>query len=198
MSTPQFRRPLPEEQEVLDGLTVRPIQPQERRRYDELVQTHHYICTPINRSANSSATWPLSEAKGRPCPVGAPPPDTSRAAISSSAGPRNNADPSDRTAAALLRCRGRYWGLEAGHPRLDITLDEDRSPVRTARGMTGLGMFRRLALSFACAWLDHPARRKAKLTTRNFLNFLNFLNADNARRPFSLRTSANPTAWKAE
>lgn len=59
--------------------------------------------------------------------------------------------------------------------------------------MTVLGMFRRLAISFARAWLDHPVRRKAKLTTRDFLNFLN---ADNARRAFSFMTSADPTAWE--
>lgn len=105
-----------------------------------------------------------------------------------------SADPSEWTAAQLLRCRRRYWGIEASHQRLDTTLDEDRSRVRTARGMTVLGMFRRLAVSFACAWLDHPARRKAKLSTRDFLNFLR---ADNSRRAFSLMTSANPTAWKA-
>ncbi len=76
--------------------------------------------------------------------------------------------------------------------RLDATLDGDRSRARTARGMTVLGMFRRLDVSFA--WLDHPACRKGKLTTRDFLNFLG---ADNSRRAFSLMPSANPTAWKA-
>jgi len=45
VTTPRFRRPLPEEQEVLDALTVRPIQPQERRRYDELIKAHHYLHT---------------------------------------------------------------------------------------------------------------------------------------------------------
>ena len=105
-----------------------------------------------------------------------------------------SADPAEWDALQLLRCRRRYWGIEAGHQRLDITMDEDRSRVRTPRGMTVLGMFRRMAVSFACAWLDHPRRRKLKFSTRDFLNFLN---THNARRAFSLMTSAKPTAWKA-
>ena len=94
----------------------------------------------------------------------------------------------------MLRCRRRYWGIEAGHQRLDITLDEDRSRVRTHRALTILGMFRRLVVSLACVWLDHPSRRKRKLSTRDFLHHLNALNA---RRAFSLITSLSPTAWKA-
>lgn len=94
----------------------------------------------------------------------------------------------------LLRCRRRYWGIEAGHHRLDATLDEDRSRVRTPKAMTVLGMFRRMAISFACAWLDDPLRRKRKLCTRDFLNHLN---AEKARRAFALVTSLNPKAWNA-
>ena len=105
-----------------------------------------------------------------------------------------SADPALWPAQALLRTRRRYWSIEAGHQRLDITLDEDRSRVRTHRALTVLGMFRRLAVSFACAWLDHPSRRKRKLSTRDFLHQLN---AQNARRAFSLMTSLSPTAWKA-
>ena len=105
-----------------------------------------------------------------------------------------SADPVQWPALELLRCRRRYWGIEAGHQRLDATLDEDRSRVRTPRAMTVLGMFRRMTISFACAWLDDPLRRKRKLCTRDFLNHLN---AQNARRAFTLVTSLNPKAWNA-
>jgi hypothetical protein len=60
--------------------------------------------------------------------------------------------------------------------------------------MTILGMFRRMTLSFACAWLEDPLRRKGKLCTRDFLNHLN---AEKARRAFALVTSLNPKAWNA-
>src|SRR5215203_2918987 len=45
MSKPKFRRPDTDEQHVLDHLMVRPIRPKERRRYDALVQEHHYLHT---------------------------------------------------------------------------------------------------------------------------------------------------------
>ncbi|HNF90235.1 MAG TPA: ISAs1 family transposase [Thiobacillaceae bacterium] len=45
MSAPKFRQPVPEEQQVLQGLTVRPIQAHERRRYDQLIKAHHYLHT---------------------------------------------------------------------------------------------------------------------------------------------------------
>jgi len=106
-----------------------------------------------------------------------------------------SADPGLWPARELLRCRRRYWGIEAGHQRLDCTLDEDRSRTRTIRAMTVLGMFRRLATSLACAWLDDPIRRKRKLSTRDFLNHLG---AEHARRAFTLVTSLNPKAWNAK
>lgn len=105
-----------------------------------------------------------------------------------------SADPAQWPTMELLRCRRRYWGIEASHQRLDITLDEDRSRVRTPKAMTVLGMFRRMAMSLACAWLDDPLRRKRKLCTRDFLNHLN---AENARKAFALVTSLNPKAWNA-
>lgn len=105
-----------------------------------------------------------------------------------------SADPAKWSTMDLLRCRRKYWGIEAGHQRLDISLDEDRSRVRTPRAMTVLGMFRRVVVSFACVWLDDPKRRKQKLSTRDFQNHLN---AQGARRAFALVTSVNPKAWKA-
>lgn len=43
MSKPKFRRPEPQEQHVLDHLTVRPIQPKERPRYQGLMIEQHYL-----------------------------------------------------------------------------------------------------------------------------------------------------------
>lgn len=45
METPTipFRRPTPDEQEVLDQLCVRVIEPEEQARFDELVVKHHYL-----------------------------------------------------------------------------------------------------------------------------------------------------------
>lgn len=103
-----------------------------------------------------------------------------------------SADPRLWNAQALLACRRGYWSIEAGHQRLDVSLDEDRSRVRTPKAMAVLGMFRRLTVSFACAWLQPPQRRRAKLSTRDFQRHLA---AQNARRAFSLVTTANPKAW---
>ena len=43
MAKPKFRRPEPEEQQVLDHLTVRLITPQEGPRYQALMEQHHYL-----------------------------------------------------------------------------------------------------------------------------------------------------------
>jgi len=101
----------------------------------------------------------------------------------------------DWKALNLLRCRRGYWGIEAGHQRLDMTLDEDRSRGRMPRAMTTLGMFRRVTVSFARARLANPQRRRKKMSTRDFQNHLK---AENSRRAFALVTSLNPKAWKAE
>lgn len=107
-----------------------------------------------------------------------------------------SADPKQWSANALLHCRREYWGIEGKfHQRLDASLDEDRSRVRTVRAMTVLGMFRRLAVSFACAWLDNPRRREQKKSARDFQDHLR---AQNARRGFNLVTSLRPKAWNAE
>lgn len=105
-------------------------------------------------------------------------------------------DPKCYTAPILLTCRRGYWAIEAKlHQRLDISLDEDRSRVRTAKALFLLGLFRRLAVSLACAWLADPHRQRAKLTTRDFQRHLA---ANNARVAFALVTAANPKAWNAK
>lgn len=106
-----------------------------------------------------------------------------------------SADPTIWNAQALLQARRDYWGIEGVfHQRLDATLDEDRSRTRTPKGLTVLGMFRRLAVSFATAWLACPQRRKEKKSTRDFQEHLR---AATYRHAFTLVTSANPKAWNA-
>jgi hypothetical protein len=106
-----------------------------------------------------------------------------------------SADPKTWRAKELLQCRRDYWGIEGVfHQRLDATLDEDRSRVRTANGLTVLGMFRRLVVSLATAWLACPRRRRQKKSTRDFQDQLR---EKNKRRAFDLVTSLNPKAWNA-
>jgi hypothetical protein len=107
-----------------------------------------------------------------------------------------SADAQQHPTQNLLACRRGYWAIEAKlHQRLDITLDEDRSRTRTAKGLFVLGLFRRLTVSLACAWLADPQRQRAKLTLRDFQRHLA---ANNARVAFALVTSANPKAWNAK
>lgn len=106
-----------------------------------------------------------------------------------------SADPKTWTAPALLQARRDYWSIEGVfHQRLDVTLDEDRSRTRTAKALTVLGMFRRLAVSLATVWLASPERQKKKQSTRDFLEHLRH---PNYRRAFSLATSLDPKAWNA-
>jgi hypothetical protein len=106
-----------------------------------------------------------------------------------------SAEPKTWNAAALLQARRDYWTIEGVfHQRLDATLDEDRSRTRTAKALTVLGMFRRLAVSLATFWLALPERRKQKKSARDFLHCLR---NQNYRQAFSLVTSRNPKAWNA-
>lgn len=43
MAKPKFRRPAPDEQHVLEHLTVRGVRPPERARYQALMEAHHYL-----------------------------------------------------------------------------------------------------------------------------------------------------------
>ncbi len=64
MAKPKFRRPEPEEQHVLDHLTVRLIKPQERKRYQGLMGG---ASLPAHSSTGGRATllrrdlsWPVA------------------------------------------------------------------------------------------------------------------------------------------
>jgi hypothetical protein len=107
-----------------------------------------------------------------------------------------SANPKIYPASLLLACRRGYWAIEAKlHQRLDISLSEDRSRVRTAKGLFVLGLFRRLTVSLAWAWLPQPHRQRAKLSTRDFQRHLA---APNVRLAFALVTSPNPKAWNVK
>lgn len=103
--------------------------------------------------------------------------------------------PPDRwNARALLRARRDYWGIESTfHQRLDATLDEDRSRVRTPNAAHALGLFRRLVVSMGHAWLERVRQKKSRASLRTFVTALR---AHNARRALDLVTTSAPQAWK--
>lgn len=103
--------------------------------------------------------------------------------------------PPDRwNARALLRARRDYWGIESTfHQRLDATLDEDRSRVRTPNAAHALGLFRRLVVSMGHAWRERVRQKKSRASLRTFVTALR---AHNARRALDLVTTSAPQAWK--
>jgi hypothetical protein len=98
-------------------------------------------------------------------------------------------------ALGLLDAKRGYWAIEASlHTRLDAVLDEDESRVRGGRAAHILGMCRRLAVSFACAWLRRAKGNKqhCRKSTRDFQDHLS---AHGAASAFALVTATTPTAW---
>ena len=64
----------------------------------------------------------------------------------------------------MLKARRDYWGIEITfHQRLDETLDEDRSHVRTPNAAHALGLFRRLVVSVGHARLERVQKKIAGL-----------------------------------
>jgi hypothetical protein len=49
-----------------------------------------------------------------------------------------------------------------------VSLDEDRSRVRNTNAALVLGMFRRLVVSVANAWLDRVQNKKTRWSVRRF------------------------------
>ena len=94
----------------------------------------------------------------------------------------------------LKKIKRDYWRIESQlHYRLDEVLDEDRSRVRTPKAAHVLGMFRRLAVSFAIPWINQRQTKRKRTSMRDFLDHLG---AKNARRAFDLVTSTSPASWK--
>lgn len=105
-----------------------------------------------------------------------------------------SAPPGRWNARALLLGRRDYWGIESTfHQRLDATLDEDRSRVRTPNAAHALGLFRRLVVSVGHLWLERTRKKKSRASLRTFVTTLR---VHGARRALDLVTTTAPQAWK--
>lgn len=108
----------------------------------------------------------------------------------------SSADPQQLDARGILDTKRGYWAIEATlHYRLDDTLEEDKSRVRSPGAARILGMCRRLAVSFACAWLKEPKAKKknCRLSTRDFQDHLK---SNQLAAGFALVTAKEPAAWR--
>ena len=106
----------------------------------------------------------------------------------------SSAEPERLDADGLLDTKRGYWAIEATlHYRLDDTLAEDQSRVRSPRAARILGMCRRMVVSFACAWLKNAQQQNCRLSTRDFQDNLKL---DQLAAGFALITANKPTAWR--
>jgi predicted transposase YbfD/YdcC len=102
-------------------------------------------------------------------------------------------EPQKASSDDLKKIKRAYWRIESDlHSRLDQILDEDRSRVRIPKAAHVLGMFRRLAVSFAIAWTTEKQKKRKRTSTRDFLDHLRI---NNARRAFHLLTAKDPVSW---
>jgi hypothetical protein len=110
-----------------------------------------------------------------------------RSLISSAEVERLNAE-------GLLDIKRGYWAIESSlHYRLDDTLEEDHSRVRSPRAARVLGMCRRLVVSFACAWPKEAQKQNCRLSTRDFQDHLKL---HHVAAGFALITAKEPSAWR--
>lgn len=101
-------------------------------------------------------------------------------------------------APACLNLKRNYWAIESRlHHALDVSLAEDQSRVRQPNAALLLGMFRRLVVSFAQAWIDgvRKVRPNTRVTTRKFQKRFGYKNGGAARLE-ALIFSKSPSAWK--
>lgn len=106
----------------------------------------------------------------------------------------SSADVDRLSAEGLLDTKRGYWAIEASfHYRLDDTLEEDHSRVRSPRAARVLGMCRRLVVSFACAWLKEAQKENPRLSTRDFQDHLKL---HQIVAGFALITAKEPSAWR--
>lgn len=97
-------------------------------------------------------------------------------------------------AQGFLDTKRGYWAIEAClHYRLDDTLAEDQSRVRSPRAARVLGMCRRLVVSFACDWLKEAQKENCRLSTRDFQDHLKL---HQLGAGFALITADKPSAWR--
>lgn len=106
-----------------------------------------------------------------------------------------SASPARLDALGLLTAKRGYWAIESSlHYRLDDVLLEDKSRGRGGNAAHVLGMCRRLAVSFTCAWLQREKGKK-KHSRKSTRDFQDHLTAHGIARGFALLTAENPTAW---
>jgi hypothetical protein len=89
-----------------------------------------------------------------------------------------------------------YWVIESRlHHALDISLDEDRSRVRQPNAALVLGLFRRLVVSVANAWVDTVQTKKTRWSVGRFLK--RFAHRDGGPQRLHALIFAKPTvAWR--
>lgn len=102
-------------------------------------------------------------------------------------------------AASFLKLKRGYWVIESRlHHALDVTLGEDRSRVRNPKAAFALGLFRRVVVSFAQAWLEECRKinPRSRATTRKFQK--RFLHRDGGpARLQALIFVQSPRSWRS-
>jgi hypothetical protein len=96
-----------------------------------------------------------------------------------------------------LKLKRGYWVIESRlHHILDVTMDEDRSRVGQPNSALVMGMFRRVAVSFALAWRAKERARKprSRASARTFQK--SFQRRDGGpERLRALILSKTPVSW---
>lgn len=106
--------------------------------------------------------------------------------------------PEELTALDGLNLKRNYWVIESRlHHALDVSLAEDQSRVRRPNAALVLGMFRRVVVSFAQAWIDGARKVKpnTRVTTRKFQKRFRH-KAGGLARLEALIFSKAPTSWR--
>lgn len=76
-------------------------------------------------------------------------------------------------ASLWLKLNRAAWNIENGlHQRLDISLNDDRSRVKSSAAMLVMGMFKRIANSFFLEWRSHQPK-PLHVTTTDFQSLMN-------------------------
>ena len=95
-----------------------------------------------------------------------------------------------------IKLKRHYWVIESRlHHALDVSLDEDRSRVRNTNAALVLGMFRRLVVSVANAWLDRVQNKKTRWSVRRFQQRFAH-RAGGPQRLNALIFAKSPVSWR--
>ena len=101
-------------------------------------------------------------------------------------------------ASGFLKLKRGYWVIESRlHHALDVTLGEDHSRVHNSKAAFALSLFRRVAVSFAQAWLEacRKINPRSRATTRKFQK--RFLHRDGGpERLHALIFCKSPVSWR--